>query len=56
MLTAEQRQHVEQHLRSFDQPADRCAIQRTAELEGWHWRWAWQGLHNAEAMAVLAPA
>ena len=56
MLSAEQRQHVEHHLRSFDIPADRAAIQRAAEQEGWHWRWAWRGAHRAEAMAVLTPA
>ena len=56
MLAAEQRQSVEQHLRSFDIPADRAAIQRAAEQEGWRWRWAWQGAHRAEAMALLTPA
>jgi len=56
MLAAEQRQHVEQHLRSFDIPADRAAMQQAAEQEGWRWRWAWQGAHRAEAMALLTPA
>ena len=55
-LTAEQQQHVINHLSSFDIPADRAEIQTTAEAAGWHWRWAWQGAHRSEAMAVLTPA
>ncbi|MFM7313142.1 MAG: class I SAM-dependent methyltransferase [Cyanobium sp.] len=55
-LTDEQRQHVIDHLSRFDIPADRAAIARAAEEAGWHWRWAWQGTHRAEALAVLTPA
>ena len=55
-LTAEQAQHVIDHLNQFDIPADRTSIQATAEAAGWHWRWRWQGAHRAEALAVLTPA
>ena len=55
-LTAEQAQHVIDHLNQFDIPADRTSIQATAETAGWHWRWSWQGTHRAEALAVLTPA
>jgi trans-aconitate methyltransferase len=55
-LTPQQREHVSQHLASFDHPAERTAIETTAEAAGWHWRWAWSGAHRAEAMAVLTPA
>ncbi len=55
-LDAEQREHVETHLRSFDLPAERGHIEAMAEAAGWRWRWAWQGSHQAEAMAVLTPA
>ena len=55
-LSAEQRAHVSQHLAAYDNPAERGAIEATAEAAGWHWRWAWSGAHRAEAMAVLTPA
>jgi hypothetical protein len=55
-LSAEQREHVETHLRSFDLPAERGCIEAVAEAAGWRWHWAWQGAHQAEAMAVLTPA
>lgn len=55
-LSGEQREQVITHLRGFDQPADRTAIQAVAEAAGWRWRWAWQGRHRAEALAVLTPA
>lgn len=55
-LSAEQQQHVIAHLSQFDIPADRAAIQATAEAAGWRWQWAWRGQHRAEAMAVLTPA
>jgi phenylpropionate dioxygenase-like ring-hydroxylating dioxygenase large terminal subunit len=55
-LSAEQREHVETHLRSFDLPAERGRIEAMAEAAGWRWHWAWQGAHQAEAMAVLTPA
>jgi hypothetical protein len=56
VLTAEQQEHVINHLSSFDIPADRAEIQATAEAAGWQWRWAWDGAHSAEATAVLTPA
>jgi SAM-dependent methyltransferase len=55
-LNTEQQEHVIAHLSQFDLPADRAAIQATAEAAGWCWQWAWQGQHRAEAMAVLTPA
>lgn len=55
-LTPEQRRHVIDHLSRFDIPADRAAIQATAEAAGWRWRWAWNGSHRSEAVAVLTPA
>jgi len=55
-LNAEQQEHVIAHLSQFDLPADRAAIQASAEAAGWRWQWAWQGRHRAEAMAVLTPA
>ena len=56
VLTDEQKDHVINHLSSFDIPADRAEIQATAESCGWQWRWAWDGAHSAEATAVLTPA
>jgi predicted TPR repeat methyltransferase len=56
VLTAEQQEHVINHLSSFDIPADRAEIQATAEAAGWQWCWAWDGAHSAEATAVLKPA
>jgi SAM-dependent methyltransferase len=55
-LSPEQREHVSRHLAAYDNPAERGAIEATAEAAGWHWRWAWSGMHQAEAMAVLTPA
>lgn len=55
-LSAEQKEHVINHLGSFDIPADREAIAAAAAEAGWQWHWAWQGAHQAEAMAVLTPA
>jgi len=55
-LSPEQREHVSQHLATYDKPAERSAIEATAKAAGWHWRWAWSGAHRAEAMAVLTPA
>ena len=55
-LSPEQREHVSQHLATYDNPAERSAIEATAKAAGWHWRWAWSGAHRAEAMAVLTPA
>lgn len=55
-LNADQRRHVIEHLSSFDNPAERSAIQAVAEAAGWCWRWAWNGTHRAEAVAVLTPA
>ncbi|MEB3172693.1 MAG: class I SAM-dependent methyltransferase [Cyanobacteriota bacterium] len=55
-LTAEQQEHVSNHLAAYDMPADRAAIAVTAVSAGWHWRWGWQGAHQAEALAVLTPA
>ena len=55
-LTSQQREHVSQHLKGYDHPAERTAIEAAAEAAGWHWRWAWSGTHRAEAMAVLTPA
>jgi SAM-dependent methyltransferase len=55
-LQPEQRQQVIDHLSQFDIPADRDAIQRTAEVNGWRWQWLWQGTHRAEALAMLTPA
>ena len=55
-LTAEQREHVSNHLSTFDLPAERHAIAQCASAAGWHWRWVWQGAHEAEALAVLTPA
>ena len=36
--------------------ASRAAIQAVAEAAGWDWRWAWNGTHRSEAVAVLTPA
>ena len=55
-LTPEQQEHVCNHLATFDQPAERGAIEATAQVAGWQWRWAWNGAHRAEAVAVLTPA
>lgn len=55
-LTGEQQEHVTSHLSAYDIPADREAIAAAARTAGWRWHWAWQGAHNAEAMAVLTPA
>lgn len=55
-LNAEQRNHVETHLRQFDIPADREMIEAAAIDAGWHWEWVWRGRHQAEALAVLTPA
>jgi SAM-dependent methyltransferase len=55
-LSPEQREHVSHHLATYDNPADRAAIEATATAAGWRWQWAWQGQHRAEAMAVLTPA
>ncbi|MFZ9850865.1 MAG: class I SAM-dependent methyltransferase [Vulcanococcus sp.] len=55
VLSDAQREHVLDHVTRLDQPADREAIQATAEQAGWHWRWGWNGRHGAEAMAVLTP-
>ncbi len=54
-LEPEQRQQVIDHLSQFDNPADREAIQRSAEACGWRWHWLWQGAHHAEALALLTP-
>ena len=55
-LTAQQQEHVSSHLATYDNPADRGAIQEAASAAGWQWLWAWNGTHRAEAMAVLSPA
>lgn len=55
-LSAEQRQHVVEHIHQFDLPADRDEIAAAAEALGWRWQWSWQGAHRAEALAVLTPA
>ena len=55
-LSEEQREHVSHHLATYDNPADRTAIEATAAAAGWRWEWVWQGQHRAEAMAVLTPA
>jgi SAM-dependent methyltransferase len=55
-LEPEQRQQVIDHLSQWDIPADRAAIQLSAEAHGWHWQWIWQGCHQAEALALLTPA
>jgi SAM-dependent methyltransferase len=54
-LSTQQREHVSSHLAAYDHPADRAAIEATAKAAGWHWCWAWNGAHQAEAMAVLTP-
>ncbi len=54
-LSVEQQEQVIDHLSQCDIPADRAAIQASAEQAGWRWHWAWQGQHQAEAMAVLTP-
>lgn len=54
-LSLEQQEQVIQHLRGFDQPADRQEIVAVAESCGWSWRWLWQGQHGAEALALLSP-
>lgn len=55
-LSEEQKQHTIQHIQSLDHPADRSAIQATAEHCGWRWQWLWQGRHDSEALALLTPA
>ena len=55
-LTAQQQEHVSSHLATYDNPADRGAIEEAASTAGWQWLWAWNGTHRAEAMAVLSPA
>jgi len=55
-LTAQQQEHVSSHLATYDNPADRGAIEEAASAAGWQWLWAWNGTHRAEAMAVLSPA
>ena len=55
-LSSEHQNHVSSHLTVYDNPADRAAIAETAATAGWQWRWAWNGAHRAEAMAVLTPA
>lgn len=55
-LSADQQDHLIEHLSGFDRPADRDIIRDAAEASGWHWRWAWNGSHHAEALAVLTPA
>jgi ubiquinone/menaquinone biosynthesis C-methylase UbiE len=54
-LSPEQQEHVIEHLSQWDIPADRAAIQASAEQAGWRWHWAWQGQHHAEALAILTP-
>ena len=54
-LSPDQQEQVIDHLSQCDIPADRAAIQASAEQAGWRWHWAWQGQHQAEAMAVLTP-
>jgi len=54
-LSPGQQEQVLDHLSQCDIPADRAAIQASAEQVGWRWHWAWQGQHQAEAMAVLTP-
>jgi len=56
VLDADQQRRTIEHVLTFDHPADRAEIQSVAESTGWQWRWAWQGLHRAEALAVLTPA
>jgi len=55
-LSLEQRNHVIHHLSSCDIPADRADIEITAAAAGWRWHWVWNGIHRAEATAVLSPA
>ena len=55
-LGPEQQVQVIEHVSQFDQPADREAIAAAARDAGWHFHWAWQGNHQAEALAVLTPA
>lgn len=55
-LNTEQQDHVINHLSHCDLPADREAIAVAAGAANWHLRWAWQGAHQAEALAVLTPA
>jgi cyclopropane fatty-acyl-phospholipid synthase-like methyltransferase len=38
-LTAAQRSQVSEHLSNCDLPAERGAIETTAQNTGWHWRW-----------------
>jgi SAM-dependent methyltransferase len=54
-LTLEQQSQVIDHLSSFDIPAERGSIEALAQQAGWSWRWAWQGTHQAEALALLTP-
>ena len=54
-LSPGQQEQVIDHLSQCDIPADRAAIQASAEQAGWRWHWAWQGQYQAEAMAVLTP-
>ena len=53
-LSADQRRHVTNHLDRFDHPPDLTAIKAVAEATVW--RWAWNGAHRAETVAVLTPA
>ena len=55
VLSGEQKEQVLSHISSFDLPADRASIQAAAEASGWRWQWGWNGLHQAEALAVLTP-
>lgn len=56
VLSPEQRQLVQNHVGQYDLPAERGVIETAANQAGWHWRWAWQGSHGAEALALLTPA
>ena len=55
-ISAEDREAIVTHMRTYDFPADRVAIVASARQAGWRWDWLWQGRHRAEAVALLTSA
>ena len=54
-LCQTQRESITQHIQTHDFPANRGWLENQARALGWSFRWAWNGQHNAEAVALLQP-
>lgn len=54
-LSKIQRDSIVRHIERHDWPAKRGWLEQQAEKTGWSLSWAWNGQHEAEAIALLQP-